>query len=329
MGYHGKIINDWGAVDLRNPEHMQMVRGAVNHFLSAPDTHPQLAPALRAQAQHFTTSGDFPAQIRQIMATYQALDDYDLGYEQVFDIGDYTGTQEDGIDIMDVEDGLAFREIPRGGRMDVRKFSGSKTSIDFLTYGAALGWRWEDLADNKYWNLERSAAAFRAAAFSARSQYYYNLIDALTATTYDVAWAGGASRTEAEDDAITMNNAATAILVALKSSGIQVSANSQFVVLAPVQLKLRILKALANTSQAVAGAQSTTVFNFTPVFTMMMCCTANYYVILPKQKIRGGYRQNLTLQGDTDVLSLTDITGGWMRFCGAIEMTQMRRCATA
>jgi hypothetical protein len=53
-------------------------------------------------------------------------------------------------------------------------------------------------------------------------------------------------------------------------------------------------------------------------------------VILPKGKLKGGYRMDLTLMSQTNILEYTETVAGWMRYGGAIgETDQLRRCSIA
>ena len=329
----GHIVGDWSKVDLSNPEHTRKVLGAFQHFLALPDKDKKLKAAMR----HFTTKGDFPPEILQVLEKYHELPNYDLGYEEVFDIRDFTGTSASGFDILDVASGLTFEEVPIGGKAKVHKMSGAKARVEFIRVGAALGWDRTWLEDGQYWNLEDNAMQFRNKFFQARAKSFYSLIDAVGSgqnTAWQAALNSNLANTDAtylpERDTATMNKAAEQILLDLKDSGLNVTANSNFIVLAPIQLRARITRALNWLSQSFAGAQGGLVYNFTPIWSMMLDSSSSYYVILPKGKLKGGYRQDLTLLAAEDILAYADTTAGWGRFGGAIgEVKQIRRCATA
>jgi hypothetical protein len=44
---------------------------------------------------------------------------YDDAWQQVFKVLDFTGTNEAGWDILDVEDGLAFSKVPIQGKAQI------------------------------------------------------------------------------------------------------------------------------------------------------------------------------------------------------------------
>jgi hypothetical protein len=117
-------------------------------------------------------------------------------------------------------------------------------------------------------------------------------------------------------DAQTINYPCNAILTALKDKGMGVTPQSQFIILAPVGLNSRIPAALALMQQAVAGSPKKVNFNIRVIYTMMLSSSSYYYVILPKQKMKGGYRMDLTIYDKFDEMSYSDIMVGWQRYGG-------------
>lgn len=333
MKYKGKIINDWGAVDFGNRDHVAKFIGAMNAFFRAPDRNPKLKAAIQA----FATKGDFPAEVLQILQKFNVSTDYDLGYESIFDIRDFTGTNQSGFKILDVENGLTFSKVLTGEKVKVYKMGGAVSTISFDTYGGALGWSRTLIDDQQYWTMEDTAMAFRNKAYSSRAQAFYDLLDAVPASQ-DLAWQAvtpsGVPNTDKDYNAIrdanTIEKACETILLACKNKGYGITAKSQFVISAPIQLQGRINRALTYLAQAVQGSQKQVSYNVTAQFTMMQSSSSKYYVVLPKQKMKGGYRMDLTLYGDFDILAYTDLMAGYMRYGGGIgDINQIRRCATS
>jgi len=331
--YKGIVINDWSKVDFKSKEGVAKLTGAFNHFFQAPDRQ----PALKAALKHFATKGDFPDEVMQVLEKYHATPSYDLGYESIFDIKDFTGTNQGGFDLLDVSSGLTFAKVPTGDKAKVFKFTGTKTTVYFDLYGGALGWHKTLIDDAQYWTLEDNAIAFRNKAYSSRAQAFYDLIDALPSAK-NLAWqaveptsvAGTSENYNAIRDIRTINAACLAILKALKDEGMGVTPQSPFVILAPVDLKDRILRALGIVQQPFAGSVGRLSYNVTPIFSLQLSATDKYYVILPKGKLKGGYRMDLTLMSQTNILEYTETVAGWMRYGGAIgETNQLRRCSIA
>ena len=330
----GKIIKDWSKVDFNSKQDKSKVMAALQHFMDAPFKKDS---KLYAAMQHFTTKGDFPAEIIQVIEKYHATNDYDLGYEQIFDIRDFTGTQESGFDILDVEDGLTFSEVPVGAKAKVYGMSGAKVNVPFVRYGGGLNWDRTLIDDRQYWQLEDNAIAFRNKAAYKKAKTHYELIEAVGAT-YDVAWQAPVPAAlpntdrqyNAIRDAETMNKAAENIVTDLKDSGLGVNMGSEMLVLVPYQLKGRIERALAVKAEGFAASPNQVNYILRPVYTTMLDVSDKYYVILPGRKLKGGNRQDLTIFGEFDILAYADTSVGWMRFGAAIgEAKQVRRCSIA
>lgn len=328
----GKIISNWGKVDFSDASSRAKVVGALQNFMVMPDRDVTLKKAM----QHFATKGDFPTEILNILEKFHATPDYDLGYEQLFDIRDFTGTNESGFKILNVESGLTFAKVPVGDKAKVFKMSGTEASVTFDLYGGALGWHRTLIDDRQYWTLEDNAIAFRNKAYSSRASNFYALIEAVTGK--DVAWqavtpASVATSNENYDairDVNTINKACLEILTALKDDGVGANANSQFVVVAPIALKSRLERAARMLQQPVVGSGQHLSFNIRIIYTLMLSANDVYYVVFPKAKMKGGYRMDLTIYDQFDILAYTDTMAGWMRYGGAIGDTdQIRKCATA
>jgi hypothetical protein len=157
-------------------------------------------------------------------------------------------------------------------------------------------------------------------------------VAALKAT--DILWqpspdtlAAGTRAYQAQRDAATLNLAAQTILLATQASGYGISAqNVSFVILAPLQLRGRIKRALG-VNYDVQGPIPVIDWNFSTVITSMLTVTDHYWVILPKRKIVGGDRLNLETYSNFDMLSRTESAAGWMAFAGAVaDIAQMERC---
>jgi len=218
--------------------------------------------------------------------------------------------------------------------------SGEREFIYFDYYGGALGWDRKLFENQDWWQLEENAIEFRNEAYRIRAATFYALINAVgtAAGWVDIphqpspdALAVGTRGRQAQMDAATMNLAAQTILLACQASGYGISAeNVSFIILAPIQLRARVKRALG-ISYDTADRTSTVIdYNFTTIFTTMLAVTDHYWVILPKRKLVGGDRLNLETYSEFDMLSRTDSAAGWMAFAGGIGDTdQMERCDIA
>jgi len=349
------IVSDWGFVErmggIDNPEARRMLRGALNNFLIQPTTPPFKAAAqafantgdaLSARSaliQAFGTSADFPTSVLEVLDKYHQTMYFDTGYEQIFDMMDMRNSNRNGFEILDVESGLTFAKVPEGMKAKLYKMSGEKATVTLDMYGGGLSWSRRFFDDKEYWTIEDNAIQFRNKAYSSKAQDFYDLLDAV-ATTYDLGWQAveGAIPNTNENyvplrDIRTINQACENILLRLTvptDLGMGVTPSSEFIILHPIQLTGRIKRALGMVQQPFAGSTAQLYYNVRPIATMMLANSTEYYVIFPKNKIKGANRMDLTIMSDFDIESYADIAVGWQRYGGAIgDERQIVRCSTS
>lgn len=336
----GKVVRDWNLFRKMNDQDPAvagiMLLDALQDFMAAPR---DISNSLRAAGvRELTTKSDFPAEVLSTIEKYHTgLEEIDTTYQEVFDIIDFTGTKEDGFKIRDVTSGLTFRKIPAGDTVDVYSMSGTEVDVGFDNYGGALGWEKTWFDDEKFWTVDDTAIEFRKKWYQDVAEIYVALIEAVAGQ--DQAWAAhpdgvasGVVGYQVGRDIQTINNATTNILEDLKAAGMAVSPSEMFILWAPATLRSRMNRALAanyelkNTGMGaleVAG-------NVTPRYTTLMSSNDYYYVILPKRKLKGGNRMDLTVLTDTDILAYTEVAAGWGRHGGGIgEDNQIRKCSIA
>jgi len=96
--------------------------------------------------------------------------------------------------------------------------------------------------------------------------------------------------------------------------------------LTPLQQMGAVRKALGMTLQQYTGSPKQVSYNFRPVITMMLPTTTRIGIILPKIRLKGGYRMDLTVFNSFDMLSYTAAAAGWQRFGGAIGDLDQIEC---
>ena len=357
----GKIIKNWDQVDPiklfggefgegKDIQHQKSVLRALQHFFSLPNDRvpnefkddekflKRKEKFEKERIQYFGTLNDFPATAKEVIDKYHELAVYDNGFEQIFNMRDYTGSRRDGFSIDTISSGLTFRKMLTGEKLHVFAMEGDREFVYFDYYGAALGWDRKLFENQDWWQLEENAIEFRNEAYRIRAATFYALLEAVAAQkAADILWQaspdGLAVTTrgyQAQRDAATMNLAAQTILLACQASGYGISAeNVSFVILAPLQVRGRIKRALA-VNYDLQGPTPVIDWNFSVVITSMLAVTDHYWVILPKRKIVGGDRMSLITYADFDMLSRTDSAAGWMAFAGAVaDIAQMERCDIA
>jgi len=297
--YRGKIIKDWSKVDHvklfggefgegKDSQHQKAVLKALQFFFAIPNTivPPQFTTDEKflekreqyekVKMQQFATLNDFPATAKEVVDKYHELAVYDNGFEQIFNIRDFTGSRRDGFSIDTIRGGLTFRKMLTGEKLHVFQFEGEREYVYFDYYGGALGWDRKLFENQEWWTLEENAIEFRNEAYRIRAATFYALLEAVAPLkAADIAWqahpdgvAVGTRGYRAGRDAATMNLAAQTILLACQASGYGISAqNVSFIILAPVQLRARIKQALGISYDTADRVSTVIDYNFTTVIT--------------------------------------------------------------
>jgi hypothetical protein len=322
----GILVKDWTKFDYSNVDHRTQLAKNLGRFLAEPRTNPEIKAAL-AKIQEFATPSDFPTSVLAVLDKYHLTTQYDMGWQQIYDVKDLSGTKRNGFDMLDVQSGLTFDKIPIGMKLEVKKMWGEKAHVYFDFYGGALGWHRQLFDDEEYWTIEDNAIEFRNKAYAKQAAVFYALIEAVAATGA-VAWQahpdGVVATTPgylAGRDIATFNAAALQILLAIANKGYGVTAeNAQFIVLVPEQLRWRAKNAETYLGNALLN-NIPTPYRFRVISTTMLVDIAHAWCILPKIKIKAGMRMDLTTFTSFDMLSYTDAAAGWMRYGGAIGDT--------
>jgi len=256
----------------------------------------------KAQVQYFANLNDFPATAKDVIEKFHEIPLYDNNFERIFDIKDYSGTKKDGFSMSTVQSSLVFRQIAVGDSLDVHGMSGDREFVYFDYYGGALGWHRSLFENQDWWTIEDNAIEFRNEAYRIRAATFYALIEAAANALVHIPWqaspdalAAGTRGYLASRDAATINLACQTILLALANKGYNVTPeNASFICLAPIQLRGRMRKALGVTYDNFGSSPPQLDYNVELVTTTMLANTANYKIILPKKKFKGGYKMELT-----------------------------------
>lgn len=322
---------DWSSFDYRDPVQRRKLAGALQAFVALPNKFvpsrfAKVAEFLAAhkQIQEFTLMSDgYPNEKAiDVVEKFHMATEYDNGYEQIFDVRDFSNTKASGFDVSAVRSGLTFNEIIPGEKAKVYQFQGAKYRCYFCYYAGALGWHRQVFEDGDWWTIEDNAMAFRSAAYSSRAGIYYALLEAAAdasgcCTVAEIDCSDCSER--ARNVANAINACATSILEKVRNRGYNLNpATTQFVVLTPLRLRGIVKEALSVKTQAFDGSTPIVDYAFQQVTSMMLSRTNRVMVILPKRTLKIGYRMDLTLFDNFDILSYTDTVAGWMRHGGCI-----------
>jgi hypothetical protein len=309
----------------QNPVERVKAIVALCEFMRAPDVARRRGGP--AQVREMVTKADFPTNsfLAQYISRFLVIPgEIDYGYEMIFDIHDVA--QAEGMPLkgsfktLDVSSGVTFRKLKYGERVQVEAIAGAEVETPYDLYGGAVGFNkvWFDDAD--YITIGDLLTIFRAQYYDKRASSFYSLITALGA---------GINFNTGGDLMAKMNGAAAAILRSVKDKGYQAAANSEFIVLHPPEKAGDVQAALnirSDVATMTATGKQAAVFRFVPVQSVYVASNDGPYVILPKRKLRGGYRMDLTLYGEFDIYSYAEAMSGWGRYAGLVgDSAQVKR----
>jgi hypothetical protein len=335
-----RIFNlNWETFNFKDPEQRKALAGALQYFCALPNRFvperlAKIEEFVKAhkQIQEFTLASDGWENEKaiDIFQKFHLQTDYDNGYEQIFDIRDFSGTKASGFDLAAVRSGLTFREVKEGEKLKVYQMAGAKERVYFCYYGGALGWHRRLFEDGDWWTIEDNAIEFRNKAYSSRAAVYYALLEAAADAKGCCAVISAPCSdcdADARSIATSINYAATNILLNTSGRGYDANpATAQFVVLTPLQLRGRVRYALGQRMQAFTDSEKIIDYNFKLITTTMLTNTNRILVILPQRTLKIGYRMDLTLFDDFDILSYTDTVAGWMRHGGCVGDIDQINC---
>lgn len=342
-----RIFNlNWEDFDIHDREQRLQLAGALQYFCAMPHrfipakyakiaefvkAHDDIQRAyMKAQVQAFTLASDFPEKPIDVIERLQLATDYDNGYESIFDVRDFAGTKGSGFDVAVVGSGLTFKEVKPGEKAKVYQMSGEKERCYFAYYAGALGWHRQLFEDGDYWTAENNAIEFRNKAYSQRAAVFYALLEAaadLKGCCAVIPSDCSDCDADARSIANSINYAARVILENVKNRGYGLNPQTtQLIILTPLAMRERVRLAMDVRNQAFTDAGKIIGFNFLPVSTMMLTNPSRVFVILPKRGLMAGYKMDLTLFSDFDMLSYTDTVAGWMRYGGCIGDLDQIEC---
>jgi len=340
-----RIFNlDWETFNHKDPEQRKCLSGALQFFLSLPGMFapPQFAKLAEFEAQRkayreavakiaeFATTGDFPASILPIIERFHILPTYDNGFEQIFDARDFSASGRDGFTASIVQSGLTFERIIVGQKLTVFPMSGERHHCYFDFYGGALGWHRQLFDDKDWWTIEDNAIQFRNKAYAGKASVFYQLIEAVKSVKSSCIALQDPGCVDCDAYAVSMaealNTAAQTIALNCQNKGYGDLVGATYVILTPIQTRGIVRRALALNQQAFEGSPRIVDFKFQQITSLMLTQPHDIFVCLPKYSLKAGYRMDLTLFSDFDILSYTDTQAGWMRFGGCIGDTDQIEC---
>lgn len=272
----------------------------------------KLEPQAKAAGMKYATPSDNPIleDLSQVFAQFfhSNMPELDMGWMPLFDMVDLRGSTHDHFDMDDTNAGLSWTQRQPGAATKIRKIiSEAKTTVPYLEFSDGLGILDAWLDYNQFWRVDEAIAEFRSTYFDKMASVHYGLLTALSS---------GVDQAFATDDATTFNNAAGAILRAVRGKGYAVSQNSKFyIVCSPENVGriLRMLEAVRGSQMVAFGTQKQPIaYTVQGVIssTWIASNDTGYYLILPGRKIKRGVWKDVTTEMARNIYtSASDIVG--------------------
>jgi hypothetical protein len=302
-----KVLNPIQCIDALNK--------SVQAFFRSPI---QKVGDLKIQA--FTTSSDLAVTAKDVFNVTTEVANYDLLWQNAFrSINLRKG--ELSWEIHTAADGITFKEIPEGGKIEYLGMNSSKTTVSVKKYGAGLGVTWETIEGRKVYLFIEQMETARSAYYNLLGTIHYGLL-ATAGATNTISYQGASGDSVLDRDIQTINYAYTQISSDNKDSGYGDTVNAGYLLFASPTLRARINRALRATSAEVSnlgGRGQVIDANVTPYYTWSSSITSNKaLMVLPGKKIQNAEYLGLTSFEKTDQDSMNKFKAYWTAFGAAI-----------
>lgn len=322
--YLNQIIDSQNQQDKTNE--ILKVRASMQAFVNRPlTTYKQTIQALKKKIQSVAVSTDFDLMTTNAFNVTVEEDNFDLGYEAAFREVP-KDPDKDHWEIGTVQNGVTFRKVQEGQRIQVDGMSGDKVLAYVDYYGGALGWTDKMIRYRKLAQMFDTAAAFRNRFWSNKADNHYAILAAAAALNI-IPYQGAGTDTRVQRDILTLNLGAFTIGNVNKDKGYGDMANAPLLLYANPYDEDRIEAAFkAITADLVAGVQRGTAVTKRPIRRIYTYNTnivsGAPLLILPGRKIQmANDMAPTTYTAPEDILTLNRVQSVWAIYGAAIADT--------
>lgn len=319
-----------GAMARGTAEQKQLAKNAIQAFINAPFelAHQIKAGTLEKSAiQAFTTTSDLPEMVTRSFDVFARITNYDLRWMDAFKERTFD-EYRNYFEIVDITNYFAFDELPEGGQVAIRRFTGTKATVQAITIADGLGWTYQMLEDREYSTMISMAEQFQDAFWNKISKIYYALlVDGSVGNTNNVTWQGSGT-TPAEilkRDVDTIQLASYNLGNSTKDLGFGDTAAMPFLIYGTPKYEGRIMAAL---QQRTASALTPSIMGsrpikFNPTYNLKSSngnalADGICLMVLPGNKIQRGTKLAPTTYQQEDIQSFSAIQTVRARIAGAV-----------
>lgn len=324
----------WGAGNfsenpITNAINTKKVKAAINAFFNHPTT-PEFKKKLQAfnqkklQALGYAVSTDFADTAGMSFNAFFEMTEYDMGWENYFrqvQVSPYKRSWE----IHTVKNGLTFKKLAEGEKVEVQGMNSTKDTISCDRYGGALGWSDEWIRFREVAAMMDLAETFRNRFFENKSAIHYKLI-ADAAALHPIAYQGVAADGRLRRDIDTLNQAIYQLGKINKGKGYAGNmARPQCILTADPIYMGRIEAAVRATTAnmaPVAGKADQLEYTFQRQYSFDPSLSGKIVIGIPGNKSQKADILAPTQFTDTDILTLTYIQAVYAYFGAGIGDTE-------
>lgn len=301
----------------------EMVKVALQAFMREPQV---VRLQALAKIQAVSVSTDFERLVTNAFNVTIAEDNFDLGWQAAFNEVPRDANQ-DFWEMADITNGLTFKKILEGERVEVDTVKGSKVNVYVDYYGGALGITDRAIRFRKLAQVYEAARIFRNKFFSNQADNHYLLLAAAAVPANVIAYQGTGADSRVQRTILTINRGAFAIGDRNKDKGYGDMANAGLILYANPLDRERIEAAFVVTSgNLAAGVQQGTAITSQQI-RRIYTYNANIVAGAPLLVLPGNKNQRneamapTTYVAPADVLTLNQVQAVWSIYGAAVGDT--------
>lgn len=308
------------------PDEVEMAHAALQAFVQKPVAEKKRIQALQKQLHAVSVSTDFDLLTTNAFNVTIEEDNFDMGYEMAFQAVP-RDADKDFWELGTIVNGVTFRKMNEGERVEVDTITGSKVNAYVDYYGGALGFTDKAIRFRKLALMLDAARAFRNKFYKNKADNHYLLL-ATAAALNVIAYQGVGTQTQVQRDVLTINEAAFQIGDRNKDKGYGDMASAPLILYANPQDENRIEAAFRVTTAALASngvdaGASITQRPIRRVYTYNANIVAGHpLLVLPGRKNQFNEAMApTTYNAPTDPLTLNTVQAVWSIYGAAIGDT--------
>jgi hypothetical protein len=312
-----------------SPAECSQVNVALQAFMQKPNKVARAnIQAMRKALQAVSVSTDFALLTTNAFNVTVEEDNFDMGWEAAYQDVPRDGNS-DFWEIGNIKNGVTFKKVLEGERVDVLTMTGTKQNIYVDYYGGALGFTDKAIRFRKLAQMLDQARAFRNKFYANKADNHYLLL-ATAAALNVIAYQGLGTMTQIQRDILTINEGAFQIGNKNKDKGYGDMANAALIMYANPADRARIEAAFVVTSNfltASAGAGDPSI-QVTPqpirrVYTYNTNVAALHPIlVLPGRKSQKNEAMApTTFTQPKDILTLNEVQSVWSIYGAGIGDT--------